>query len=111
MQECGHVAAVMRMIELGLGIGVVPIGAHWPAPSARLVARPLLPEVSFTTMLVRHRNRTLRPNAEAVWSLFTDRGRASGRTSGATTAREHTSSEPTPAAPGAAASLRTSRQA
>ncbi len=79
IQECGHVAAVMRMIELGLGIGVLPIGAHWPAPSARLVARPLLPEATLTTMLVRCRNRTLRPNADAVWSLFTDRGRPAGR--------------------------------
>jgi DNA-binding transcriptional LysR family regulator len=121
MQECGHVAAVMRMIELGLGIGVLPVGAHWPAPSARLVARPLLPEVSFTTLLVRHRNRTLRPNAEAVWSLFCDRGRAAGRVSGTARVDGHASSEPisaapapvasAPAVPGNAAPLRTSRQA
>jgi len=111
MQECGHVAAVMRMIELGLGIGVLPVGTHWPAPSARLVARPLLPEVSFTTMLVRHRNRTLRPNAEAVWSLFCDRGRGSGRTAGTARVDGHASSEPASAASGNAAQLRTSRQA
>jgi len=121
MQECGHVAAVMRMVELGLGIGVLPVGAHWPAPAARLVARPLLPEVSFTTMLVRHRNRTLRPNAEAVWSLFCDRGRAPGRTSGTARTDGHVSSEPATAAPAPVASapaaaagaapLRTSRQA
>ncbi|MFC0401541.1 LysR family transcriptional regulator [Paraburkholderia rhizosphaerae] len=111
MQECGHVAAVIRMIELGLGIGVLPIGAHWPAPAAGLVARPLLPEVSFTTMLVRQRNRTLRPNAEAVWSLFSDRGRASGRLSDTSPANEHASSGPTPAAPAGAAPLLASRQA
>ncbi|CAB3764921.1 LysR family transcriptional regulator [Paraburkholderia humisilvae] len=111
MQECGHVAAVMRMIELGLGIGVLPIGAPWPALSARLVARPLLPEVSFTTMLVRHRNRTLRPNAEAVWSLFSDRGRASGRMSDTAPADEHVSPGPMPAAPAGAAQLLASRQA
>jgi hypothetical protein len=85
------------------------------------VARPLLPEVSFTTMLVRHRNRTLRPNAEAVWSLFCDRGRAPGRTSGTARTDGHVSSEPATAAPAPVASapaaaagaapLRTSRQA
>ncbi|CAB3746748.1 LysR family transcriptional regulator [Paraburkholderia solisilvae] len=111
MQECGHVAAAMRIIELGLAIGVLPIGAHWPAPTARLVARPLLPEVSFTTMLVRHRNRTLRPNAEAAWSLFCDRGRASGRASGAALADGYSPSGSTPATPGGAAPLRTSRRA
>src|SRR6201991_3894981 len=115
MQECGHVAAVMRMIELGLGIGVLPVGTHWPAPTPRLVARPLLPEISFTTMLVRHRNRTLRPNAEAVWSLFCDRGRAPGRAAGTARADGHASPEPASAAPapaatGGAAPLRTSRQ-
>jgi len=70
IQELGHVAAVLRMIELGLGVGVLPIDAHWPALSTRLVARPLLPEVTLTTVLVRRKNRSLRPNAEAVWSHF-----------------------------------------
>jgi DNA-binding transcriptional LysR family regulator len=115
VQECGHVAAVMRMIELGLGIGVLPVGAHWPAPSARLVARPLLPEVTLTTMLVRHRNRTLRPNAQAVWSLFSDRGRTPGRASGAAelpAARSQPAiHEPLPALPSDVAPLCEPRQA
>jgi DNA-binding transcriptional LysR family regulator len=68
VQELGHVAAVLRMVELGLGVGILPIDAHWPAPSTRLVARQLLPEVTLTTVLVRRKNRSLRPNAEAVWS-------------------------------------------
>ncbi|WP_207004093.1 LysR family transcriptional regulator [Trinickia mobilis] len=74
VQELGHVAAVLRMIELGIGVGVLPIDAHWPALTERLVARPLLPEVTVTAMLVRRRNRSLRPNADAVWALFADRG-------------------------------------
>ncbi|MBP0589402.1 LysR family transcriptional regulator [Paraburkholderia sp. LEh10] len=68
--ECGHVAAALRMIELGLGIGVLPVDAHGAGLPASLVARALVPEVSVTTMLVRRRNRSLRPNADAVWSLF-----------------------------------------
>ncbi|MGU7775067.1 LysR family transcriptional regulator [Burkholderia sp. MR1-5-21] len=74
MQALGHVAAVLRMIELGIGIGVLPVDVHWPALTAHLVARPLLPEVTVATMLVRRRNRSLRPNAEAVWAQFADRG-------------------------------------
>ncbi|MEI5999095.1 LysR family transcriptional regulator [Paraburkholderia bengalensis] len=68
--ECGHLAAALRMIELGLGIGVLPVDPQAAALPASLVARPLVPEVSVTTMLVRRRNRSLRPNAQAVWSLF-----------------------------------------
>ncbi|MEM5434537.1 LysR family transcriptional regulator [Paraburkholderia diazotrophica] len=68
--QCGHVAAALRMVELGLGAGVLPIDAHASTLPVSLVARPLVPEVSVTTMLVRRRNRSLRPNADAVWSLF-----------------------------------------
>lgn len=67
VQELGHLAAVLRMVELGLGVGLLPVGAHWPAPSAALAVRVLQPEVTLTTMLVRRKNRSLRPNAEAVW--------------------------------------------
>lgn len=70
MQELGHVAAVSRMVELGLGVGVVPVGAHWPLPQASLVTRLLVPEVTVSTLLVQRRNRSLRPNAAAVWSQF-----------------------------------------
>ncbi|MCO4882152.1 LysR family transcriptional regulator [Paraburkholderia caribensis] len=68
--ECGHLAAALRMIELGLGIGVLPVDMQAGVLPASLVALPLVPEVSVTTVLVRRRNRSLRPNAEAVWALF-----------------------------------------
>lgn len=72
--ECGHLAAALRMIELGLGIGVLPVDPHADSHvttlPAGLVVRPLVPEVAVTTVLVRRRNRSLRPNAEAVWALF-----------------------------------------
>lgn len=70
MQELGHVAAVLRMVELGLGIGVLPVDARWPVPGAGLVSRPLVPEMNLTTWLVHRRNRSLRPNASAAWSQF-----------------------------------------
>jgi DNA-binding transcriptional LysR family regulator len=70
MQEFGHIAAVLRMVELGLGVGIVPIDARWPALAASTVARPLLPELTLTTLLVTRKNRSLRPNAQAVWTLF-----------------------------------------
>ncbi|RKE39807.1 DNA-binding transcriptional LysR family regulator [Paraburkholderia sp. BL23I1N1] len=70
VQELGHVAAVSRMVELGIGIGVLPVGGHWPAPAASLVSRPLVPEINLTTLLVQRRNRSLRPNAAAAWAQF-----------------------------------------
>jgi DNA-binding transcriptional LysR family regulator len=70
LQELGHVAAVSRMVELGLGVGVLPVDAHWPAPGVSLVSRPLVPEVTVTTFLVHRRNRSLRPNAAAAWTQF-----------------------------------------
>lgn len=70
LQELGHVAAVSQMVELGLGVGVLPIGARWPSPCASLVARPLVPAVPVTTLLVHRRNRSLRPNAAAAWTQF-----------------------------------------
>ncbi|MGF6957909.1 LysR family transcriptional regulator [Paraburkholderia youngii] len=70
MQELGHVAAVARMVELGLGVGVLPVDAHWPSPGASLVSRPLVPEATLTTVLMHRRNRSLRPNAAAAWAQF-----------------------------------------
>ena len=78
MQEFGHVAAVSRMVELGLGVGVLPIDAHWPAIGPSLVSRPLEPAMNLTTLLVHRRNRSLRPNAAAAWAqLFAPTGTTS----------------------------------
>lgn len=70
MQEFGHVAAVLRLVELGLGVGILPIDAHWPAVGPSLVSRPLEPAMDLTTLLVHRRNRSLRPNAAAAWAQF-----------------------------------------
>jgi hypothetical protein len=85
VQEFGHVAAVLRMVELGLGVGVLPVDAHWPAIGESLVSRPLTPGMTLTTLLVHRRNRSLRPNAAAAWTQFAGHtGVASGdKTAGA----------------------------
>ena len=70
LQEFAHVAAVTRMVEMGLGVGVLPVDPYWPAPGASLVSRPLVPETTLTTVLVHRRNRSLRPNAAAAWAQF-----------------------------------------
>ncbi|WP_233806287.1 LysR family transcriptional regulator [Paraburkholderia sp. HP33-1] len=70
LRESGHVAAVARMVELGLGVGVLPVDPYWPSPGASLVSRPLVPETTLTTVLVHRRNRSLRPNAAAAWAQF-----------------------------------------
>ncbi|WGS53985.1 LysR family transcriptional regulator [Paraburkholderia sp. D15] len=70
LQEMGHVAAVTRMVELGLGVGVLPVDARWPSFGAALVSRPLVPEMKLTTLLVHRRKRSLRPNAAEVWAQF-----------------------------------------
>jgi DNA-binding transcriptional LysR family regulator len=70
LRELGHVAAVLRLVALGLGVGILPIDAHWPSPDASLITRPLLPAATVTTLLVHRRNRSLRPNAAAAWAQF-----------------------------------------
>jgi len=87
LQEIAHVAGVARMAQLGLGVGVLPVctggaqaadvsdvACHWPVPSGSLAVRVLHPVVNVTTMLVRRRNRSLRPCAQAAWSQFVAEG-------------------------------------
>lgn len=76
VQELSHPAAVLRMVELGLGMGVLPSEACRPVASTGLIARSLLPEVKLTAMLVRRRQRSLRPNAAAAWAQFAVAGTA-----------------------------------
>ncbi|WCM22755.1 LysR family transcriptional regulator [Paraburkholderia bryophila] len=87
IQELGHVTAVLRMVELDLGVGVLPVDARWPMLSTGLVSRPLAPEVKLTTWLVHRRNRSLRPNASAAWAQF---AAAAGPLQGDATAHSHT---------------------
>ncbi|CAB3672854.1 LysR family transcriptional regulator [Paraburkholderia rhynchosiae] len=90
VQEFGHVAAVLRMVELGLGVGILPVDAHWPAVGESLVSRPLAPEMTLTTLLVHRRNRSLRPNAAAAWAQFAAHAHAQSKDADSDAADETT---------------------
>lgn len=69
VQEVGHPATLFPMVEAGIGISILPALAL-PLPEGRpLVVRPLLPVINRTLMLIRRKNRSLSPAAEAVWQL------------------------------------------
>ncbi|AOJ69026.1 MULTISPECIES: LysR family transcriptional regulator [Burkholderia] len=69
VQELGHSATVFGLIEAGVGVSVLPwLSLPLPAGSS-LVARPLTPRAERTVELVRRRDRSLSPAADAVWGL------------------------------------------
>jgi DNA-binding transcriptional LysR family regulator len=70
VQELGHSATVFGLVEAGIGVSVLPwLSLPVPADSS-LVARPLVPRAERTVELVRRRDRSLSPAAEAVWGLI-----------------------------------------
>ncbi|PLZ04408.1 LysR family transcriptional regulator [Burkholderia sp. WAC0059] len=70
VQELGHSATVFGLVEAGIGVSVLPwLALPLPAGSS-LVARQLVPRAERTVELVRRRDRSLSPAAEAVWSLI-----------------------------------------
>ncbi|TKC81689.1 LysR family transcriptional regulator [Trinickia terrae] len=70
VQELGFTATVFGLVEAGVGVSVLPWLAL-PAPAdTSLVARPLVPRAERTVDLVRRRDRSLSPAAEAVWGLI-----------------------------------------
>ncbi|MBN3724355.1 LysR family transcriptional regulator [Burkholderia sp. Ac-20379] len=69
VQELGHSATVFGLVEAGIGVSVLPwLALPLPAGSS-LVARPLTPRAERTVELVRRRDRSLSPAAEAIWGL------------------------------------------
>ncbi|MGE9552414.1 LysR family transcriptional regulator [Erwinia amylovora] len=67
VQEIGHPATLYPMVEAGIGISILPALAL-PLPQGRpLLVRRMVPEINRTIMLVRRRNRSLTPAAEAIW--------------------------------------------
>ncbi|SDC40031.1 LysR family transcriptional regulator [Paraburkholderia lycopersici] len=70
VQELGHPATVFGLVEAGVGISVLPWLALPVPAGAALLARPLVPRAERTVELVRRRDRSLSPAAEAVWSLI-----------------------------------------
>lgn len=69
-QRLTQPAAVARMAEAGLGIGILPMHARSASDSDRVRFIPLEPDESRTIMLVRRRGRALRASAAGVWSHF-----------------------------------------
>ncbi|MNG23576.1 LysR substrate binding domain protein [compost metagenome] len=57
------------MVEAGIGISVMPGLSLPPEGLARLVVRPLVPNVQRAIMLIRRRNRELSPLAQRVWRM------------------------------------------
>ncbi|WP_345813738.1 LysR substrate-binding domain-containing protein [Paraburkholderia sp. PREW-6R] len=70
VQELGHSATVFGLVEAGVGMSVLPWLALPLPAGASLVARPLVPRAERTVELVRRRDRSLSPAAEAVWGLI-----------------------------------------
>lgn len=67
VQEIGHPTTLYPMVEAGIGISILPALAL-PLPSGRkLVVRRLYPEMNRSLMLIKRKNRSLTPAAEAVW--------------------------------------------
>jgi len=67
VQEIGHPATLYPMVEAGIGISILPALAL-PLPSGRkLAVRRLYPEMNRSLMLIKRKNRSLTPAAEAVW--------------------------------------------
>jgi DNA-binding transcriptional LysR family regulator len=65
------------MVEAGIGVSIMPAlalpalpGSGAQGESSRLVARPLVPQLDRTIVLVRRKNRTLSPAAQTVWELI-----------------------------------------
>ncbi|HEY2021711.1 LysR family transcriptional regulator, partial [Paraburkholderia sp.] len=70
VQELGHSATVFGLVEAGVGISVLPWLALPLPAGASLVARALVPRAERRVELVRRRDRSLSPAAEAVWDLI-----------------------------------------
>lgn len=67
VQEIGHPTTLYPMVEAGIGISILPALAL-PLPAGRpLLVRRLVPEINRTVMLIRRKNRSLTPAAEAIW--------------------------------------------
>lgn len=67
-QKLTQSAAVARMAEAGLGVGILPMHARAACDSAQARFIPLVPDTSRTVMLVRRKSRALRASAASVWS-------------------------------------------
>jgi DNA-binding transcriptional LysR family regulator len=57
------------MVAEGMGISIFPALALPLPEGGRLRVRRLVPEINRALMLVRRKNRSLTPAAEAIWQV------------------------------------------
>ncbi|EPR1088936.1 LysR substrate-binding domain-containing protein [Serratia marcescens] len=69
VQEIGHPATLFPMVAEGIGISIFPALALPLPEGGRLRVRRLVPEINRALMLVRRKNRSLAPAAEAIWQV------------------------------------------
>ncbi|MGP0915434.1 LysR family transcriptional regulator [Serratia sp. CY70267] len=69
VQEIGHPATLFPMVAEGIGISIFPALALPLPEGGRLRVRRLVPEINRALMLVRRKNRSLTPAAEAIWQV------------------------------------------
>ncbi|ASM22580.1 MULTISPECIES: LysR family transcriptional regulator [Serratia] len=69
VQEIGHPATLFPMVAEGIGISIFPALALPLPEGERLRVRRLVPEINRALMLVRRKNRSLTPAAEAIWQV------------------------------------------
>ena len=67
VQDIGHPATLFPMVDAGIGISILPALAL-PLPAGRaLTVRRLYPEINRSLVLVKRKNRSLTPAAQAIW--------------------------------------------
>lgn len=67
VQEIGHPATLPPMVEAGIGVSILPALAL-PLPAGNtLCVRRIYPEVMRSLVLIKRKNRSLTPAAEAIW--------------------------------------------
>lgn len=69
VQEIGHPATLFPMVAERIGISIFPALALPLPEGGRLRVRRLVPEINRALMLVRRKNRSLTPAAEAIWQV------------------------------------------
>lgn len=72
VQQVGHPQTAFSLVAAGLGVCVTP-GLSLSMPlDPSLASRPLTPTVRREVVLIRRRNRSLSPPAEAAWHVIAD---------------------------------------
>lgn len=67
-QQLGHPTTVLRMVEAGIGVAVLPALALHGTPPGAWAVRALVPQVERDLMLVHRRQRSLSPLAADAWA-------------------------------------------